>query len=110
MEKLKEEGFRTVMSDQFKKYNDACVQAFLKGDWDPLFTNLKSLSRLALEHFTPMIPADFHSLWQKGIDNNTYYLKLCGSGGGGYILGFTKNLEKAQKELSPHSMEVVLRF
>ena len=40
MEKLKEEGFRTVMSDQFKKYNDACVQAFLKGDWDPLFTNL----------------------------------------------------------------------
>jgi mevalonate kinase len=110
MEKLKEEGFRSVMSNQFKKYNDACVQAFLKGDWDPLFTNLKSLSNLVLEHFTPMIPNDFHSLWQKGIDNNAYYLKLCGSGGGGYILGFTKNLDKAQKELSPHAMEVVLRF
>ena len=110
MEKLKEEGFRSVMNDQFKKYNDACVHAFLKGDWDPLFTNLKSLSGIALEHFTPMIPNNFRELWQKGIDNNSYYLKLCGSGGGGYILGFTKDFDKAQKELSPHSMEVVLRF
>ncbi|CAI8317045.1 MAG: Uncharacterised protein [Owenweeksia sp. TMED14] len=110
MEKLKEEGFRNVMSGQFKKYNDACVQAFLNGDWDPLFINLKSLSRLALDHFTPMIPNDFHTIWQKGIDSNAYYLKLCGSGGGGYILGFTKNIEKAQEELSPHSMEIVLRF
>ena len=110
MEKLKEEGFRKMMSGQFKKYNDACVQAFLKSDWDPLFTNLKSLSRVALEHFSPMIPSAFHSLWQKGIDSNAYYLKLCGSGGGGYILGFTKDLDEAKAALAPHKLDVVLRF
>lgn len=110
MEKLKEEGFRKVMSEQFKKYNDACVQAFLQGDWDPLFTNLKGLSRVALEHFSPMIPSAFHALWQKGIDSNAYYLKLCGSGGGGYILGFTKDLDAAKAELAPHKLDVVLRF
>jgi mevalonate kinase len=110
MEKLKEEGFRKVMSGQFKKYNDACVQAFLLGDWDPLFTNLKGLSRVALEHFSPMIPSAFHALWQKGIDSNAYYLKLCGSGGGGYILGFTKDLDAAKAELAPHQLDVVLRF
>jgi mevalonate kinase len=32
-----------------------------------------------------MIPEQFHAIWQKGIDTNDYYLKLCGSGGGGYI-------------------------
>jgi mevalonate kinase len=110
MEKLKEEGFRKMMSQQFKKYNDACVQAFLKSDWDPLFTNLKGLSRVALEHFSPMIPSAFHSLWQKGIDSNAYYLKLCGSGGGGYILGFTKDLDEARAALEPHKLDVVLRF
>ena len=110
MEKLKEEGFRKVMTSQFKKYNDACVKAFLKSDWDPLFTNLKSLSRVALEHFSPMIPSSFHALWQKGIDSNAYYLKLCGSGGGGYILGFTKDFDAAKAELAPHQLDVVLRF
>jgi mevalonate kinase len=32
-------------------------------------------------------------------DTNAYYLKLCGSGGGGYILGFTKDYDKADKML-----------
>jgi mevalonate kinase len=57
-----------------------------------------------------MIPSAFHSLWQKGIDSNAYYLKLCGSGGGGYILGFTKDLDEAKAALAPHKLDVVLRF
>ncbi|MCE2815574.1 MAG: mevalonate kinase [Cryomorphaceae bacterium] len=110
MEKLKEEGFRRLMTDRFKKYNDACVAAFLDGKTDVLLRELKKLSGLVLENFGPMIPNDYHSLWQKGIDTNAYYLKLCGSGGGGYILGFAPDLEQAQAALNPHRMDVVLRF
>jgi len=57
-----------------------------------------------------MIPEQFHSIWQKGIDTNDYYLKLCGSGGGGYILGFTENFEKAQDSLKEFKLEVVYQF
>ena len=110
MEKLKEEGFRKVMKDQFKKYNDACIQAFLQGDPGALFRNLKPLSRLALEHFDPMIPSGYRELWQKGIDTNAYYLKLCGSGGGGYILGFAPDFEAAAPLLKTHDPEVIFRF
>jgi mevalonate kinase len=45
-----------------------------------------------------MIPEQFHAIWQNGIDTNDYYLKLCGSGGG-YILGFTEDLERAKLSL-----------
>jgi mevalonate kinase len=110
MEKLKEEGFRKVMKDQFKKYNDACIQAFLQGDPGSLFRNLKPLSRLVMEHFDPMIPSGYHDLWQKGIDSNAYYLKLCGSGGGGYILGFAPDFEAAAPLLDSHDPEVIFRF
>jgi len=110
MEKLKEEGFRKVMKDQFKKYNDACIQAFLQGDPSSLFRNLKPLSRLVMEHFDPMIPSGYHELWQKGIDSNAYYLKLCGSGGGGYILGFAPDFEAAAPLLDSHEPEVIFRF
>jgi len=110
MEKMKSEGFRNVMKEQFTKYNDACIQAFLKGDTKPLFRNLKKLSHLVLEYFAPMIPLSIHDLWKKGIETNAYYLKLCGSGGGGFVLGFTRDYDKAHKMLKDHKPELIYRF
>lgn len=110
MENMKLEGFRNMLKDQFIKYTDACVDDFLKGDVKSLFQNTKQLSKVVLNNFKPMIPPQFHELWQKGIETNDYYLKLCGSGGGGYILGFTENIEKAKKSLEGHKIEVVYNF
>jgi mevalonate kinase len=110
MENLKEEGFRKMLKTQFIKYTDSCVENFLGGDMKSLFANTKKLSKVVLNNFKPMIPEQFHSIWQKGIDTNDYYLKLCGSGGGGYILGFTQDLEKAKKSLKDYKLEVVYQF
>src|SRR5690606_9566017 len=95
-EKLKQEGFRKTLKEEFIKYNNACIDAFVRGDVNPLFANLKKLSTWAFLHFRPMIPQRLLDAWQYGIQTNSYYLKLCGSGGGGYILGFTKDYEKAK--------------
>jgi mevalonate kinase len=110
MENMKQEGFRKMLKDQFIKHTDACVDNFLKGDIKSLFSNTKQLSKVVLNHFKPMIPKQFHELWKKGIETNDYYLKLCGSGGGGYILGFTEDFNKAQKSLSGYKLEVVYNF
>tara|TARA_B110000971_G_scaffold81770_1_gene83858 strand:- start:922 stop:1851 length:930 start_codon:yes stop_codon:yes gene_type:complete len=110
MEKMKQEGFRSMLKNQFIKHSDACVEDFLKGDVKSLFSNTKQLSKVVLNHFKPMIPKKFHSIWKKGIDTNDYYLKLCGSGGGGYILGFTEDLKAAQKALADYKLEVVYNF
>ncbi len=110
MENLKDKGFRTMLKSQFIKYTDACVENFLGGDMKSLFSNTKKLSKVVLNNFKPMIPEQFHGIWQQGIDTNDYYLKLCGSGGGGYILGFTEDLEKAKKSLKDYKLEVVYQF
>ena len=110
MDKMKQEGFRNMLKNQFIKHTDACVDDFLKGDLKSLFQNTKQLSKIVLNHFKPMIPTKFHHLWQTGIESNSYYLKLCGSGGGGYILGFTEDIQKAQKALSDYKLEVVYNF
>lgn len=110
MENLKDKGFRTMLKNQFTKYTDACVDNFLGGDLKSLFSNTKKLSKVVLNNFKPMIPEQFHGIWQQGIDTNDYYLKLCGSGGGGYILGFTEDLEKARTALKDYKLEVVYQF
>ncbi|MBD3862724.1 MAG: mevalonate kinase [Olleya marilimosa] len=110
MENMKQEGFRTMLKNQFIKHTDACVDDFLKGDIKSLFKNTKQLSKVVLNNFKPMIPAQFHELWKNGIETNDYYLKLCGSGGGGYILGFTPDIKKAQQALKDYKLEVVYNF
>ena len=110
MENLKDQGFRKMLKSQFIKYTDACVENFLHGDIKSLFANTKKLSKVVLTNFKPMIPEQFHTLWQNGIETNDYYLKLCGSGGGGYILGFTKDIDKARTSLKDYKLEVVYQF
>ncbi len=110
MEKMKESGFRNMLKTEFKKYNDACISSFLKGDFKPLFSNMKHLSSLLLQNFSPMIPDAYKEIWKNGIDSGDYYLKLCGSGGGGYILGFTQDLKKAQQSLKGYDLELVYKI
>ena len=110
MDNMKQEPFRKMVKDQFVKHTDACVDNFLQGDIKSLFGNIKKLSHVVLDNFKPMIPTQFHNLWRQGIETNDYYLKLCGSGGGGYILGFTEDLDKAKQSLKDYNLEVVYNF
>lgn len=110
MENMKQEGFRNMLKEQFVKHTDACIDDFLKGNIKSLFGNVKQLSKVVLNNFKPMIPEQFHQLWKQGLETNDYYLKLCGSGGGGYILGFTEDYEKAKNALKNYKLEVVYNF
>lgn len=110
MSQMESPAFRKMIKEQFIAYSDSCVEDFLKGDVKSLFGNLKRLSGVVFTHFKPMIPKQFHALWQQGIESNAYYLKLCGSGGGGYMLGFTQDLEQARTMLKDHRLEVVYTF
>ena len=110
MEKMKKEGFRNMLNSQFIKHTNICVESFLNGDLNNLFKSTKKLSQVVFENFKPMIPKEFHNLWKKGIDNGSYFLKLCGSGGGGYILGFAPDIEEAKKDLEGYNLEVVYHF
>lgn len=110
MEKMKSEGFRNMINSEFIKHTNLCVDNFLSGDIKNLFNHTKKLSKIVFDNFKPMIPSDFHDLWKKGIDSESYFLKLCGSGGGGYILGFAPDIDKAKNDLKNYNLEVVYHF
>ena len=110
MNKMKNEGFRKMLNEEFATYTDACISDFLQGKVTSLFGNVKKLSKLVLKNFKPMIPTAFHKVWEQGLKTNDYYLKLCGSGGGGYILGFTEDYDKTKSILKDYKLELAYRF
>lgn len=109
-EKMKSEDFRKTLKEDFIKYNDACIHAFLNKEKTILFENIKALSEWTYKHFRPMIPQSVVNIWREGLDSNIYSLKLCGSGGGGYILGFTEDFYNTEAVLKDFSLKVVFRF
>ncbi|AFJ90968.1 mevalonate kinase [Blattabacterium sp. (Blaberus giganteus)] len=107
--KLKHESFQILLIE-FIKYNEKCIEAFLKEDFNILLKNVRRLSIWVFNHLRSMISKNFLKIWDDGIYNNIYYLKLCGSGGGGFILGFTPNYNLSRKKLYKYTMEVLFRF
>ncbi len=108
--KLKHDKFKKILREEFIKYNEKCIESFLKKDFKILLKNVKKLSTWVFHHFRPMIPKNFRKIWKEGIFNNIHYLKLCGSGGGGFILGFTPNYDLSKIKLEKYTMEVLFRF
>ena len=109
-EKMKNEGFRRMIREEFTALSDACIDAFLSSRNASLMENVKKLSRVVYEHFSPMIPVTMKKLWEKGIETDTYYLKLCGAGGGGFMLGFTDDYQKTSAMLKSYNIQPIYRF
>jgi len=107
---MKNKNYSKIIREDFIRITDSCVDNFLEGNFKSLFLDIRNLSKVVLDNFKPMIPKNFHNIWAKGIESNDYFLKLCGSGGGGYILGFSEDFKKAKSALKDYKLEVVYNF
>lgn len=94
--------YEAACANQLSQENNTAISALLDENMPLLNQAFRRISQLQWELFQPMIPAAFKNIWKAGLDSDSYYLKLCGAGGGGFLLGFAKNPKQTQ-ELSRHS-------
>lgn len=104
LKKYETEDYRNKILTQLIPINNNCIVNFLAGNDNALINDLRSLSEFTFENLNPMIPASIKKIWKKGLETGNYYLKLCGSGGGGMMLGFSNNLENAKHELQDYEI------
>lgn len=107
LDNCKINDFMSLVREQMIPMNDACIKSLIKGETMKFFETLRSLSRFLYDNLSPMIPEAFKKIWQHGLESNAYYLKLCGSGGGGFLLGFTSDFEKAKQELLAQNVDII---
>lgn len=110
MDKMRNKEFSQIFNKKFIAYSNKCIENFLNGEINLFFIDLKKLSSITFKYFKPMIPKKLHELWYEGIKTNDFYFKLCGSGGGGYILGFSKDFDKTKRLMKNNPIEVVSHF
>lgn len=73
----------------------ACIEHLIKGEKSGFFASLHQLTDGQLKFLRPMITDNSIDLFLERPDFNIGF-KISGSGGGGYVLGFTDDIEKTK--------------
>lgn len=107
MKRLEEADFNKMVHQQLIPVTNSCINHLIQGNILQLFEQLKTLSNLQLSYFEPMIPLAIRSIWKKGLDDNLFTMKLCGSGGGGYALGFTQKYTMTKDFFRDQQIEII---
>lgn len=110
LEKSRNESYFNLCEDVLKPITNHCIDNFLNVDIDLLLKNFKLLSAFQHEHFSPMIPKLYRDLWGEGLSSDDFSLKLCGAGGGGFLMGITDDFQKVKRVLQAHELRLLLSF
>ncbi len=105
-----EKAFKEKLETKLIEYTNGGINDFLKGDTESFYVNLEKLVHFQLEEMHYLIPEKYQTVVQQGLASKDYFLKICGSGGGGYMIGFTRNWEQTQELLKEEDLEVLYRF
>jgi mevalonate kinase len=89
---------------------DQTIQEHLDGRFTELKKQWLELSQLQTHFFKAMIPKNLIEYWHKGNNEGHTHLKLCGAGGGGYLLGLSTLKEKQVSLLYPGFKMIALPF
>ena len=73
----------------------ACIDHLVAGEKEAFFSSLRRLTDGQLRFLRPMITDNTIDLFLEKPDFNLGF-KISGSGGGGYVLGFTDDIDKTK--------------
>lgn len=108
LEQLKKEDFEKAFENEWCIYNENMISAFLNQDYADFFNNLQQLSQFQFKYLPPMIPKGFENIWETSLEHQQFTLKLCGAGGGGFLLGFTEDWETTKDLLGKQEIIKIL--
>lgn len=105
-EKIKDPQFNQGCANILAKEVNFAIQAVLGRDKANLFHHLWHISKFQWDFFPEMIPTKERGLWTRGLESGDYVLKLCGAGGGGFLLGYSNkySLKDMQQILNTHEL------
>jgi len=106
-ESLRDPEFDKLIHNNLFFLVDKCIRNLESGSFPEFSDSFLELSTFQLENFRQMIPSSVRRLWEKGIHKNLFMMKLCGSGGGGYFLGYTELWNNVNTMLKRQDNEIL---
>ena len=106
MDQQNKEYYRSGITGKLIPVVEQSIRLLIDGNSNELFERFKTLSLLQSDYFSKMIPAVFMIFWEYGLTSELFYLKLCGSGGGGFLLGYTRDIIQTEEYFSSEGIKI----
>lgn len=98
-EQRQDEAFLSAFQRDYVPHVTDCINNLIDGSNEAFFASLTKLTKAQLLFLRPMITENTLHLFEQDYDFH-FGVKISGSGGGGYVLGFTDDKEKAKQLLA----------
>lgn len=98
-EQRRDEAFLSAFQRDYVPHVTDCINNLIDGSNEAFFASLTKLTKAQLLFLRPMITENTLHLFEQDYDFH-FGVKISGSGGGGYVLGFTDDKEKAKQLLA----------
>jgi len=105
--KLSKGEFHSQLEQKLIPLNNRCIENLLNQNSKEFLLDVKKLSAFQFNYFREMIPLEIQEIWRYGIDKELYSLKLCGSGGGGFVLGISENFSQSVDFFKLKGMDLI---
>ena len=99
-------SFSKAVEEQLFPANLEAINSFLHEQWDKFILFFQQIGLFQRDHFQEMIPLGIQDHWS----SDHHALKLCGAGGGGFMLGLSFDWERTQAELEQFNLHEILSF
>lgn len=93
-ESRKDSSYLDKFDNEYVPIVSKCIKSLTDKKDDEFYNYLSQLSKLQIELLSHTIPEETRKFFLTNINNEGFQVKLCGAGGGGFLLGFTKDIEK----------------
>lgn len=79
------EAFRNHI-DEISEINNQLIDDYLSHNTSSFINNFQKLSWAQYDYLSILIPNRFKELWKKGHSSCSFDMKICGAGGGGFMM------------------------
>lgn len=105
LEKFQPNGVLTSDAKKLISLTNSCIDSITTEITPSFWARLADLSIFQRQVLESLIPDTQRELWDYGNATNLFNLKLCGSGGGGFLIGFARNYAQAQIYLQSQGVQ-----
>lgn len=90
-------SYLKAFNELYYPFVGRCISSLVSGDTDRFFDDLLHLSYYQTVMLRPMVTDEMLPLFSLKREDVHFQIKICGSGGGGYFLGFADDVEKTNE-------------
>jgi len=96
LNRYKQPDFKRIIDQEYIPLINSTIETIQNADFGCFDQLMINYSLFQFTYFKEMIPLEMRASFDHGIKSGDFTLKLCGSGGGGFILGFARDRTKAE--------------